>query len=338
MINRRLYDILLRHQIYVDGYKAYLVSQWKELLPRLVINIKAEFARSNFKTIDEMTKKEFYNFKSGVQFAVLATFNYWQNLLLKSLKDFEKAEVKMQKAILANYLIEQYNETNQIIFDENRINQILEKNQKFNKTQLLPFAWLLLDNDEKIFNKISDSMMGAFGKTVNETINELGINVSNKILTEINKGIANNQTLDQTLTDIIGTPSNKFKDGLLPAIDRESINVTETSIQHFAITIETAFTSSAFEKYIWVGILDIRICPNCLFFNGKIYYYGAGPNSPYHRKCRCSMIPYTGSKLPDETSVTQWEMQQPDSVKQDLQASKSIPLNIFETKLSNILT
>jgi len=324
MINRRLYDIILRHQMYLDGYKVNQVKEWRKLLPQFIKDLKDRFKEVPYDTLDEMTKKELNEFKRNLAKIVLYTFDYWQNQLMKNLEEFTKVETTLQKGMIGNYLVER---ELLVIEDEKELESILYSNRNDKKKSLYFITW----------EKLLLSLMGATGLSVEDTIKKIGPDVINRINLLINKGVANKEGVKSILLDIIGDPKLNLKGSALAVIDREAKNITETVLQHVAITIETCITSQFFKRYQWKRVLDSRVCPSCLFLNGQIFYYGAGPTSPYHRVCRCSNVPYTG-EMPDEKSVEQWTLQQPQAVQSDLLKSKNISLFEFSGKLNNILT
>ena len=48
------------------------------------------------------------------------------------------------------------------------------------------------------------------------------------------------------------------------------------------------FKEAGFEKLVWVGVEDDKICEDCLDHVGRVYRsHGFLPKMPRHIKCRC---------------------------------------------------
>lgn len=329
MSNRRLYDILLRHQVYVDGYKNYQTDQWLKVVPLLVKDLKAELDSVSYNTLDEMTKKEFNDFKRKVAKIVAYTFNFWQNELMKELEEFVNVEIKLEEKILANHLINPEDDAKpvKIVTAEAEVESILEDMLPGEEKKRKTLLWLFLLND----------IMGSTGMSAKETIDKLGIDSVSKINTEINKAFANNLTIKELKDTIIGTPALKFKDGKIASISRNVVAEIETTVQSFVSTSQSNLFLPFYKRYQWKAILDNRLCETCGFLHNKIFIYGFGPACPAHRKCRCSKIPYTGP-MPDESSADAWKQEQPAKVQADFAKSKKLTLDQFGSKLDNILT
>jgi len=332
-MDRRLYDIILRHQMYLDAYKNYQISLWRKQNPLMIKAMKEAIRNEDYDSLGDLNKKESNKLKRDLSNALAAILMNWQNHLFDEMKDFCKAEMPFQKSIIASYLSD--NE----VTDNDECNKIIDDNKTDDyKAGLIPYSWLQDNDNSKTHVAILQALMGASGSNAQDFINSLTEKATARLQNEINKAIANNETLKELENDIIGTSENGFKDGILISIDREARNITETVIQNFSITIETAYTSTAFDRYMWIAVLDSSTCPSCIFLDHQIFYNGAGPSVPYHRKCRCSEVPYNGSDLPEENSISQWTLQQPNSVQTDLAKSTSLNLNEYTSKLTNILT
>lgn len=330
-MSRRLYDLILRHQIYLDGYKAHQVQEWQKCLPGLVKDLRNEFANVPYDNLDDFTKKEFNEFKRNIAKVIGYHFSFWQNALMKELEEFCKVDDKLEKQIIANHLAnpEEENTYAKIATKDSELDEVfaehLPKEEK--KRKLTPLLWAYLLND----------IMGATGKSAKQTIESLSIETIERFNAQINMAWANNETMKELQDSLIGTAKLKYADGKLKTVNNNVVSAIETVIQSFAVTIQTEYTSRFFKKWQWKAILDNRLCEVCGFLHNKIFIYGFGPACPAHRKCRCSKVPYTGL-MPDEASANAWKLEQPKSVQLDFLKSTTLTLEEYASKLSNILT
>lgn len=328
MINRRLYDLILRHQMYLDGYKNHQVKEWQKSLPGLIKDLRAEFNLVPYDLLDDMTKREFKDFKTKVAKVVAYTFTFWQNELMKELEEFSKVESKVEKTILANHIIdpEDVSDKEKIVTNENKVEEILDANTITDK-DTKHILWLFLLND----------IMASTGLTLKQSIEKLSFDAVRRIEIEINKAFANGLTMKELQAVILGTSELRFKDGVIKTIDRDVSAIVPTVIQSISATTQESYMSQFFKKWQWKAILDSRTCEICGYLHNKIFAYGTGPIVPAHRKCRCSKVPYLGP-LPDEESASHWVMEQPEKLRRDFQESLNLTLKQFEGKITSILT
>jgi hypothetical protein len=335
MINRRLYDILVKHQIYIEGFKNFQVAKFRKELPKLVKAIKEQFRQSDFKTLDEMTKRELTLFRYGIKKANNEFFDYWNRILLKDLNDFMQVDLQINKAILANY----ENLQSEVVLDETQNNlTISNQARKEDDNKIVPFGWIFDNEIDKLQTYINNTLISATGSLPLDYLNDLGQNSLDRMEQIINSGYADNIDLSSIENEIIGTKDNNYKDGILLSIDTAAISTSHTLIQNITSIIGAAVFATAFDRYQWISVMDSRTSDICISRNKNIYYYGKGPLPPAHRRCRSKTIPYFGGSVPNE-SFNEWSLQQSNDVQQYVKNGFSpLSLEDFSSKLESILT
>jgi len=335
MINRRLYDIILRQQVFLEGFKNYQIAQFRKELPALLKALKVEFAKVPYKTLDEMTKRELNEFQRNIKIANNKFFDFWNKRLLSDLNDFIEVELNLTKQILGNSIADE----KKIIYNEETITKIIEDNmRKEDSNKILPFAWVLGDSLEQIKQKIANSIIPATGTLPSDFMDGLGVLALTRIASTINKGFADRQTISEIYTNITGTKENNYKDGLLIAIDRAQITIANTLIQQNAAIIAAAVFGTVYDKYIWLSVMDSRTTVICISRNKRVYVYGKGPLPPAHPRCRSRISPFFGQETPEETGQV-WASKQPEPIKEYIKDNfKPLTLDQYGNKLSMILT
>jgi hypothetical protein len=334
MINRNLYDILIRHQLYVEGFKNYQKKNFIKELPKLVKDLKNEFKQVPYKILDEMTKRELNEFQRSIKKFNNDFFDFWNKQLIKELDAFLKADFYLTKDVLANYL----NKENTIVKDrkENDLT-IINKARKEDDNKIVPFYFVFDNEEEKLRKQIFNTLVPGVGTMPDDYLNSEGLNTLEKIQSKINSGFADKESVYDILDNVIGTEDNGFKDGIILSIINAQTIVQNTLIQQITSIIGASIFSTNFDRYQWISVMDSRTSDICIFRNLKIYYYGKGPLPPAHRRCRSHTMPYLGNQTPDE-SVSDWALTQSSSIQE---YSKNLsPLNVeqFGSKLESILT
>lgn len=107
-------------------------------------------------------------------------------------------------------------------------------------------------------------------------------------------GFYEGQTTQEIVRNVIGTKSQKFKDGIL--------NVSRTSAERMVRTALNHTSSVARNKtyndnddlipyYEWLSTLDGHTSPICIKRDGKVWRVNKGPLPPAHPNCRSSTVP-----------------------------------------------
>lgn len=323
MINRRLYDLIIRHQVYVEGFKNYQKEKFVKELPKLLKTLREEFRKIPFKLLDSMTKKELLEFQRGIKQVNKEFFDYWNNLLKKDLDAFIDADFYLTKAILENHLK----------------TSLKDSARKEDENKIVPFAWIFDDEKEKLKKFIYLSLVSGIGVMPEDFLDNVELFTLNKMQIAINSGFSDKQTTEDILNEIIGTKDNNYKDGIFNAVLAAQNTTQNTFIQNITAIINASIFATVFDKYQWISVMDSLTSNICISRNRNVYQYGKGPLPPAHGNCRSRTAPFIfGQENPNET-FTEWTKAQPEKI-QNYVDKKFPALNAkeFGSKLESILT
>ena len=339
MINRRLYDILLRQQMFLEGFKNFQNAKFRKELPKLVKDLRKEFAKVPYKVLDDMTKKELNDFQRNIKRVNNQFFDYWNKVLLRDLDEFMETEFAMDKSILANYHYEQDKSENEVLTNEKQIDKIIKENSKEEDTnKLVPFAWVFDNETDKLKAKILSAIIPATGTLTIDFLNTLSEFSLKRIASTINRGFVDKKTLNEILEEITGTKDNGYKDGILIPLSTAETTITNTVIQHAAALMSAFVLATTYNKYQWRSVMDSRTTDICISRNNKVYTYGKGPLPPAHPRCRSKVAPYLGFDIPQE-NFSKWVGRQPDNIKKYAESNfAALSKEEYSSMLSRILT
>ena len=120
-----------------------------------------------------------------------------------------------------------------------------------------------------------------------------------KVENAIRLGYFQGKTNREIISEVVGTASNKYKDGLIDATFRNGEAVVRTAVQHVAQVARSemwAQNADIIEAYEWVSVLDNRTTQQCQALSGQIFEMGKGPLPPIHPNCRSSTTPVIANK------------------------------------------
>lgn len=110
----------------------------------------------------------------------------------------------------------------------------------------------------------------------------------------IRLGVAQGQTVAQTVTAIRGTRARNYADGVLAITRRNAETIVRTAVAHVGAEARHATygaNTDILEGYQWSSTLDQRTSNQCQALDGRIFKFGKGPMPPAHPNCRSSTIP-----------------------------------------------
>lgn len=109
-----------------------------------------------------------------------------------------------------------------------------------------------------------------------------------KVENAIRLGYFQGKTNKEIINEVVGTASNKYRDGLIDATYRNGEAVVRTAVQHVAQVARSemwAQNADIIEAYEWVSVLDNRTTQQCQALSGQIFEMGKGPLPPIHINC-----------------------------------------------------
>lgn len=109
-------------------------------------------------------------------------------------------------------------------------------------------------------------------------------------------------TVNQMVQAVRGTKALNFKDGILETSRRNAQTVVRTSIQHVSATgrmATLAANGDVVQGYRFVATLDSKTSAVCRSIDqeDKVYQLGEGPVPPMHPNCRSTIIPEVDPSL-----------------------------------------
>ncbi len=115
----------------------------------------------------------------------------------------------------------------------------------------------------------------------------------------VQKGWAQGKTLNEMISEAVGTKSNKYRDGFLDVSRRHAGTVINTSTQHVANAARMDVwerNGDIVQRYQWLSTLDRRTTQQCQSLDGMTFEAGKGPMPPIHPNCRSTTVAVLDSK------------------------------------------
>ncbi len=143
--------------------------------------------------------------------------------------------------------------------------------------------------------------------------------------TSFGRSLASGDDLATTMSQVLGSPEMRFRDGVFGASLREGRALVRSSVQGMANAGRNATwrSNEGKIKYLeWVSILDGRTTPMCLARVGRLYTvtgspvghtlsWGGGPGF-LHWGCRSYSVPVFDDSPGDTPDYESWLAEQPD--------------------------
>lgn len=315
--NIRLFDVLTRHQIYVEGVKAQHAREFNEVLRELDIELRKLFSRLRFRTLDAMTKAELRSFLSELKKVQNRVYSAYTTKLIQQLEAFMRADVQVSKRIFATL----GNEDDETPVNEDEADAALERAD--DGSNLYPLAWFLAAHNggdpSKLWASITNAPIPANGILLLPFIAGFVSSASISVENIVRKGYANRATVQEVLDEITGTKVKNYRDGAFARINTQAGAVTATAIQHITSIAQAGVASIFFGRYRWVSVIDSATTEICRGRNGRIFRYGEGPLPPAHIRCRSKTVPVVaGDDSEPPSTYYAWMKSQPETVQNDI--------------------
>lgn len=117
------------------------------------------------------------------------------------------------------------------------------------------------------------------------------------------------QTVQETVSQIVGTRKAKYKDGMIDKSRRDAEMVVRTATNHVTTQAKRRLfedNSDIVYGYRIVATIDTRTSNICKYWDGKVIKYTARvqPLPPFHPNCRTTTVPEIyGDKLSDSAAT-----------------------------------
>lgn len=316
--NKRLYDIATRLQVYTEGVKVQYAREFNFVLMKLRDVLEKNLRRVRYKTLDGLTKAELNKLVLTLRESQSKVYSAYTSQIIEQLKAFMAVDLEVnRRAWVTGYIELDDDEDDEIVSDNAAIQFMLDNGEK-DSNPLFGIAAVTGSND-RIWSQVTNTPIPANGLYLLPFIKTFATSAQAGIENIIRKAWANRWTVEQTLTEILGTDgARQGTPSQFSRISAQNAAVVHTAVAHVAAVAAAGVASVLFARYAWYSVMDASTTEICRSRNRKIYRFGSGPLPPAHIRCRSHTAPYYGaSDFADETFYT-WLIRQPDNVQNDL--------------------
>ena len=326
--NKRLYDIAVRQQVYVEGVKVQFAREFNFVLAELRLELNRILSRVKYKTLDGLTKAELNKLVLSLRESQSRIYSKYTQQLIKQLKDFMAVDLEMNRRAYSLAHAEMNMEDGEmnmedgetppkIPTDAQAIAYIKQQNESSNIIPLFGIASVAGNND-RLWSAVTNAPIPANGLYLLPFVKTFATSAQAGVENTIRKAWANGWTLQETIAELTGEDAKQGTSSQLQRVGVQAGAVTATAIQHVAAVVGAGAISALFGWYIWLSVMDSRTSEICTSRNRKRYRFGQGPIPPAHIRCRSHIAPIVGNDdIAAETFYT-WAVRQPANVQDDI--------------------
>ena len=292
--NLYLFNLLFRHQVYLEGVKAGFNVTFRRMLTQLYDEFAKYVGKTRYDKLDGFSRVELQQFVTRFKRAQLTAYNDYTQQLIELLKTFLAADVAVSQAI--------YKVTN----DHPASQPLTPAN-----SDAAPLG--TSEGNNALWASVVNSIVPANGLTINQMLSNFASASIAKVSSRINMGYANGDSLKDAFAEIVGSSDVSYRDGLFSVFNNQNNAIIATALQHVSSMSQAAIASQFYESYQWVSVLDSKTTVICRSRNGNVYVYGKGPLPPAHWFCRSKAVALTqGVALHDiPNTFFDWAITQP---------------------------
>lgn len=257
-VNSKLMNLIIRHNVFTERYKASLVNKIVGLFNSSIIpDVERKLVkRLGSNTITEIQVKK----------------------LDSDLKELNEAYGLMHKNFTGQL-------TNFAISDAGWITETLK--------DVVPVG---LDLHSPAPAQLKALVKESYvrGKLVKDWFAGLADDTRDKIIQQVNIGMVEGEGVADIVRRIKGTQAANYSDGILNASRRNIEAVVRTSVSGInnGVMKDVYKANEDVVKGVQVvATLDDRTCPICMALDGKVYDIDKAKMPPYHWNCRCVTVP-----------------------------------------------
>lgn len=302
--NLRLFNVLTRHQIYLEGVKVGQAREFNNVLLELDKELRKLFSRLRYDTLDALTKAELRSFLRELKSSQSRIYNAYASRIETMLREFMAADVDLSKEIFET-------------LTERNIQQAYDEGDGLPIWGLLAFLGTG-KGDDKLWGIIKNAPIPANGSLLIGFIDSFVASAAQAVENMVRKGYANRWTKEETLAAITGTKARNWRDGEFRRTYNQAGAVISTAIQHVSSIVQAGIASIFYRRYVWVSVIDGGTTDICLGRDGKTYEYGKGPLPPAHIRCRSKTIPKPADVDDAPQTYYSWLKSQPSKVQNDI--------------------
>ena len=328
--NKRLYDIAIRQQIYVEGAKVQFAREFNFVLAELRLELNRVLSRVKYKTLDGLTKAELNKLVLSLRESQSRIYSKYTQQLIKQLKDFMAVNLEMNRRAYSLAHAEMNmgdGETTMNIgdgetppkvpTDAQAIAYIKQQNESSNIIPLFGIASVTGNND-RLWSAVTNAPIPANGLYLLPFVKTFTTSAQAGVENTIRKAWANGWTLQETIAELTGEDAKQGTSSQLQRVGVQAGAVTATAIQHVAAVVGAGAISGLFGWYIWLSVMDSRTSEICTSRNRKRYRFGQGPIPPAHIRCRSHIAPIVGNDDIAAETFYNWAVRQPANVQDDI--------------------
>jgi SPP1 gp7 family putative phage head morphogenesis protein len=282
-----LFDMQLRHQIYLEGVKVDLTSGVnRQYITKLDEFVKSRLDRLPFEKLDSLSRTGVTRLIADVEKKQRELLKEWRSELKASLREYAKTE----SAVTAGMF------------------------KAVGKTPRKPGI-------RDLWADVVDANVSGPDTKLDKMLTDYVASQTKALKTAIRSSATAGQTKAELYDTIRGTKDKSYKDGLLRKFGNQGNAVGSTGAQHVKGRVQSAVAELSFDQYRWVSVLDSGTTDICRGRAGQIYHYGSGPVPPAHFRCRSSTVPVADDV--DEPTDTdppffEWVQSQPEEFIRDI--------------------
>lgn len=284
---QRLFDILVRLQIFVEGVKAAQAFQFNAVMNAVNEEFKKLLSRINYPTLDALTKSELNKLVITLRGSQNKVYSTFTTKVFSQLKEFMKVSVKVNRIVYAstfNMDLEDDDEVN--ILGEDESDALIDSENDDNDfAALFGIAAIAKGGTDALWSKISNAPMGANGILILPFVKAFSTNGQLSTENIIRKGYSNAWTPQETVKEAVAQVARTGS---------QFDAISHTAIQHIQAMVSASIASALYGKYRWISVIDSGTTDICRRRDQHIYEYGKGPMPPAHVRCRSITMPYLG--------------------------------------------
>lgn len=314
--DKRYYDALTRHQIYVECVKLGIAAGFGAFVAQLITRIRLVLISLNITTLDQLSKVQLQLLIRKIHSEQLAVYNQYIQATHDQIKDFAFVDLAVTKFAF-KYLQAQDNDTTlPEIPSEPKENDSLAETIGTGLFGLAAIAGTHAGN-ARLWALILNAPLPANGINPMNFLSGSTVSAMASLESEIRKGYANRSKVTDVITKIVGTTAANNQDGVIARVASQQNAVVNTLVQHVTSIVRAATMSTYFDFYIWSSVIDGHTTQICLDRNGNHYRFGEGPLPPAHIGCRSDIWPAVGTDDPP-ASYYAWLKSQPQAFLADI--------------------
>lgn len=262
-------DIANRQQVYLERLKAGYVRDWKGTQDNLRRRVREVLSALEITNLQELDRKGLQKVLIQLREAqMFVTAPAMTEFLERKLPDLAKFAVGLEVS---------------------GVRSLVVNPPHFN----VPTAKLA-------FQAALANPVQATGELLGTMIRDWPARDAMRVSNLVQKGWAQGKTLQQMITEAVGTKKNGYKDGFLDASRQHAGTIIHTSTQHVANAARMDVwerNADIVQSYQWLSTLDRRTTAQCKSLDGRTFEPGKGPMPPIHPNCRSTTVAVLGPEF-----------------------------------------